>query len=254
MTLKNFWMMIGLLVATTLFSSASASAADRCDQYREAEGDLYLHCRHILAAETIEGEVTDLNEAIGILADQDGELEERVAALEQQPERSTLGSPRAQVPTASSYYEVGMPGLNAAARSCSMLSGIDTKVEVADLADGREKYVSKTPVPTKVLVLKDGEPLAIRTASGFEPFYADLDRDGQADPEAYMGVAASGNVCLAIEPGGSFEVLYLTRSGQVIVDGVPVDKWTPVARVYYRLSGNVGTHRVWGWSGLRSPL
>lgn len=246
---KNLFVFAFILVAT--FFAQAARAAD-CEENR-AFPDLYRAC--LLAAELeAQGQRSDqIVEYLGELTDSVLEVKGQVATLASAPAPQAPAVQTAPTQAAPTFVEVGMPGRNAAARSCSMLPGIIGMIDIRELEGGFDQHVTRNAtIYGKVIVLKHGEPLEVVQSRPAQPFYADLDQDGSADPIAYNGLPASGDVCVQADPNEVVQVVYLIPGGSIeFSDGQRITKWVIAARVNFRAGATAGLYRKYAFSGMK---
>lgn len=175
------------------------------------------------------------------------------AAKASKPKLVSPPRPPAGPPTmmGAPYALIDVPGRYAAATwEMPGMESSRVKIENINLT---LRYKFDLHGPSRVVVMKNGQPLAILHPSSpgmpprFNEFFADIGGTGKPDPVAYKGADPifADDVYVSYQPGDAIDIVFLVPSGKMVaVAGLPPQMlWTKL--VHYRLRPPQAIPRRW---------
>lgn len=149
------------------------------------------------------------------------------------------------------YALIDMPGRYAAATW--EMPGMETSRVKIENINFTLRYKFDLHGPSRIVVMKNGQPLAILHPSApgapqrFNEFFGDVGGTGKPDPVAYKGADPSfvDDVYVSYQPGDAIDIVFLVPSGKMVaVPGIPPQAmWTKLVR--YRLRPPQAISRRW---------
>lgn len=188
------------------------------------------------------------------------------SAPKAEPQRPTPQPPQAAMPpamTGAPFMVVEAPGqLVATTRD---LPELTSRYKILNIGEAARHFLNQKTVNARVVVLKNGRPLAVsdpspeclrnpRLPNCFTEFFADMDNDGVPEFDSYKGInpAFLDTVYVATEPGDMITIVYLVPKGnrKVAAQGASLQTlWGYPVRVKLHTVERMGRYQISVFSG-----